>query len=114
MFLGTIPKCIQVESFLLQFVSGDFTIIVASDQSTNDKKKWFIQKAFLFFNKIEWRVVKVCNCIWCLNFILKMPQSHFDVDSDIIRRTHKMETFQGISANSLIIHNEKALLPVEL
>ncbi len=29
MFLGTIPICIKVESFLLQFVLGNFTILLA-------------------------------------------------------------------------------------
>ena len=68
--------------------------IVTSDQW---RKTDLLQKQLLFFNKIEQRVVKVCSCIF--GVCPKNVQNRFDADNGIIWRTHKMETFQGITAD---------------
>ncbi len=54
----------------------------------------------MFFNKIEKLIVEVC--ITHLVFGPKMSNTHlFNADNDIIRRAHKMETLQGITADGL-------------
>ena len=59
---------------------------------TND----LLPKQLLFFKKIEKIVVKVCNGLLHMVFRPKNVQNTFDADNIqcIIRRTHKMETFQ--------------------
>ncbi len=52
--------------------------IVTSDQW---QEMYLLQKELQFFNKMEKRVVKVCNGIWC--FVLKCPKT-FDADNKLV------------------------------
>ena len=55
---------------------------VTSDQW---QKIGLVQKQSLFFNKIEKRVVEVCNCIWC-SILKKSPRNTLDADNDIYQK----------------------------